>query len=232
MKQLALIVLLLFVSAGSLYAQKNLLIASILQEGTNAPASGVEIRIAGLFKEPLTTFTTGPDGEIEYRTNQKVLYLEIRSTDLNFQSTFEKITLVPNDTSRISIKLAARDPKEVKQIQQGLQKLPMEINQQPYTCTDYTQQDINVRFIDSCLTANLHYPEKAREMNLRDKVQVKFFVDKNGKVCNIELSNPTYAILEEEILRVVSSLSDMPIAVCKGKKFPAFYVLPVSFGEE
>lgn len=232
MKQLHLILLFLLFTINNAQSQKNFLVATILLEGTNTPAVGMEITIMGRFKQPLTTLTTDSDGKIRYTTNQTVLNLNIRSKDLNFKSTFEQLNLIPKDTSLVTVTLTKRDPTEADRMKRGLQKLPEEKNPTPYTCTDYTQQNIHAHQIDSCLTSRINYPEKAREFNLTAKIQVKFIIDKNGQVCNIELLDQTYTILEEEVIRAASLLSDMPVAICKGKKFPAYYTIPVRFGEE
>ncbi|WP_430406349.1 energy transducer TonB [Fluviicola sp.] len=219
MKTVLLSLILLF-CASAVQSQKNLLVATILLEGTNTPAPGVEILIMGRFHQPLTTLTTDPDGKIRYATNQTSLNLNIRSNDLNFKSTFEQLNLAPGDTSLLSITLIKRDPIEADRMKRGLQKLPEEKNPTPYTCTDYTQQNLHAHQIDSCLTSQINYPEKAREFNLTAKIRVKFIIDKTGQVCNIELLDQTYTILEEEVIRAASLLTDMPVAICKGKKFP------------
>lgn len=227
-----LLYLILLLGISTAQSQKNLLVATILLEGTNAPAPGVEIMIMSKFKEPLTTLTTNNQGRITYLTNKTSLFFNIRSSDLNFKSTFEQLNLAPEDTSHITIVLTKRDPIEASKIKQGLQKLPEEKNPTPYTCTDYTRQNLLARQIDSCLMSQVNYPEKAREFNLTAKLRVKFIINKTGQVCNIELLDQTYTILEEEVIRAASLLTDMPVAICKGKKFPAYYTIPVRFGEE
>lgn len=235
MKTPMLLFLLLFgIMPKVLQAQKNQLIATILLEGTNQPAPGIKILILGKFKEPLTTLISDADGKIRYLTSHSVLYLDIRSNDLDLQSTFERINLVPKDTSFASITLTKRNSLEAAKIKRVLQKLSEDKSAKPdvYTCTDYTRQNSNTRIIDSCFTAGIIYPEKAREAGISDNLQVKFIVDKSGQICNLELLSPTFAILEEEIWRAAASLSDLPVAVCKGKKFPAYYTLPVRFALE
>lgn len=231
MKTVLLSLIVLFATSIA-QSQKNSLVATILLEGTNTPAPGVEIMIMGWFKQPLTTLTTDQNGKIRYATNQTLLSLNIRSNDLNFKSTFEQINLVPGDTTLLSITLIKRDPTEADQIKKGLQKLPEDKNAAPYTCTDYSQQNINTTKIDYCLMSQVNYPEKASEFGLTASMRVKFIIDKNGEVCNIELLDQTYTILEEEVIRAASLLSNMPVAICKGKKFPAYYTIPVKFGLE
>lgn len=231
MKTVLLSIILLF-STSAAQSQKNLLVATILLEGTNTPAAGVEIMILGRFKQPLTTLTTDPDGKIRYETSQTLLNLNIRSMDPDYKSTFEQLNLAPGDTSLVSVTLTKRNPTEADRMKQGLQKLPEDKKPTPYTCTDYTQQNLHAHQIDSCLTSRINYPEKARELGLTGKIRVKFIIDKNGQVCNIELLDQSYTILEEEVIRATSLLSDMPVAICKGKKFPAYYTIPVRFGEE
>nr|WP_294860478.1 TonB family protein [uncultured Fluviicola sp.] len=235
MKTVLLFLILFFVTS-VVQSQKNALVLTILREGTKIPVSGVEILVMGKFQEPITTLTTDNRGRITYLTNKSSLYVNIRSNDLNLKSTFEPVNLttLSSDTSFRFIFLTPRDSVEAAQIKRILQKLPEDKSTKPdaYTCTDFTQQNSNARIIDSCLTARITYPEKAREAGLSANLNVKFIVDKNGQLCNLEIISPTYTIFEEEILRAAANLTNLPIAVCKGKKFPAYYTLPVRFGVE
>lgn len=234
MKNSAVLLLLLFLTTGSLLAQKNTLVLSVLEEGTNTPVPGAEIFLFDQFKEPLTTLITDKNGRISYATNKTSLFVNIRSNDLRWKSGFEQISLpVPGaDTCFRSVFLALRDSAETAQMKRGLQKLQEDKNLPAYTCTGSAQHNTNPHIIDSCLKANLRYPEKARACNLTARVKVKFFVDANGLVCGIELQDHTYTILEEEILRALSSLSGLPVILCKGQKYAGFYMMPVSFGGE
>jgi hypothetical protein len=217
----------------SLLAQKTTLVLTVSEEGTNMPVPAAELFLFDKFKEPLTTLITDNQGRITYVTNKTPLFVNIRSNDLRWKSGFEQISLpAPSqDTCFRSIVLALRDSAEIAHMKRGLQKLQEDKNQPAYTCTGSAQQNTNPNIIDSCLKANLHYPEKAREWNLTARVKVKFFVDTNGLVCGIELQDHTYTILEEEILRALSSLSGLPVITCKGQKYAGFYMMPVRIGE-
>ncbi len=234
MKNSAVLFLFLFLNAtGSLLAQKTTLVLTVSEEGTNVPVPGAELFLFDKFKEPLTTLITDNQGRITYVTNKTPLFVNIRSNDLRWKSGFEQISLPApgQDTCFRSVFLALRDSAETAQMKRGLQKLQEDKKQPAYTCTDYTQQNNNTSFIDSCISARITYPEKAQEFGLSAQLRVKFFVDTNGLICGIELQDQTYTILEEEILRALSSLSGLPVITCKGHKYAAYYSIPVQIGE-
>ncbi len=235
MKTPLLILLLLSVSiTNKTLAQKNKLVATILGETNRKPMTGLEVRISAPGGRILTKLTTDSTGKIEYPTDQTFLELDIRSNNLDFKSAFKQVRLIPDNPTIEFYFLAPRDPEEVEQIKQGLQKLPGDKNEvlANVFCPNFisgTQDTATFKEVYSCLIKNMKYPEEAQELGIEGKIKVKFIIDENGKICNLELVNSNFAILEEEALRAAACLSGMTPATCDGKKVPTYYVLPVSF---
>lgn len=223
----------LLIAANTANSQSRLLIKILL--GEDRPAKGVEIRMLNSKMNPITTLTTDEQGMISYQTDQEGShYLDIHSNDLNFKSRFERVSVGTEDTTYRQYYLRTRDPEEVTQIKQGLQKRPEEGPPKAgvMTCPDYisgTKDTATLKEVYSCLISNLSYPQQAQDWELQGKLKIKFIVNENGLINNIELMNSSFAILEEEALRAAACLTGLSPATCDGKKVPTYYMLPVSF---
>ena len=78
--------------------------------------------------------------------------------------------------------------------------------------------------------ANTKYPEEAKKNNITGKVIVRFVVEKNGTVSNVEILQKVDPLLDAEAIRVVSSLPvfESP-AIKAGEPVRVFYMLPITF---
>lgn len=226
------LILLLFLSLSS-KAQNNLLMATIL-DGNGIPAKELTIHIRNSANTLLNTVQTDSAGNFQFLTSESNLSLDIRSNKLEFKSMFNDCYMLPNDTTQKLLVLPNRSPEELEKLKQGLQKLSTEEKDKlvRITCPTFVsgvEDPEKQKEIYSCLIGNLTYPQEAVEAGVEGKVYIKFIVDENEQIRNMEILGSTYAILEEEALRAAACLSGIGAATCEGKKVPTVYTLPVSF---
>lgn len=214
-------------------AQKNLLKGTILFENDSA-AKNVEIRVYDNDENPVTILHTDKQGYFEFRTSKKILVLDIRSNDLNFKSSVEEYVFNKKSKTDASCILTKRDPEEVEQIKQGIQKLPTaeKPKLRDQFCPDLvsgTEDTATFKEVYACLVGNIEYPMAAQEAGAQGRILIQFVVDEYGKISNVEIINGSYAILEEESLRAAACLSGLSPASCGGKKVSTYYTLPLRF---
>lgn len=78
------------------------------------------------------------------------------------------------------------------------------------------------------LTKNLQYPEEAQNNEVQGQVVVKFIVDKEGKVSDVEaISGP--AELREEAVRVIRKSGLWTPAIQNGRKVKSYKSQPINF---
>jgi periplasmic protein TonB len=78
------------------------------------------------------------------------------------------------------------------------------------------------------LTKNLNYPEEAQNNEIQGTVVVKFIVDKEGKVSDVEaISGPNE--LRDEAVRVIKKSGNWIPAVQNGRKVKSYKSQPINF---
>ena len=79
------------------------------------------------------------------------------------------------------------------------------------------------------LVKNLQYPKKAREDSIQGRVIVKFIVQKDGSIANIEIESSPHETLSKEAIRVIELMPKWKPGRLKGEPVRVQYVLPVTF---
>lgn len=79
------------------------------------------------------------------------------------------------------------------------------------------------------LVGKLKYPAKAIEKGIEGRVIVQFLVTKDGKITNAEVASSTDPLLNEEALRVISSMPDWIPAKRNGQNIDMQFSLPLTF---
>lgn len=80
------------------------------------------------------------------------------------------------------------------------------------------------------LGKNLRYPDEAINAELQGVVQVRFIVDKDGNVSDVEaISGPTEGGLREEAVRVIKKSGKWTPALQNGRYVKTYKVQPVTF---
>lgn len=80
---------------------------------------------------------------------------------------------------------------------------------------------------------NIKYPEEARKLGVEGMVLSKFVVEKDGSISRIKITRSIGSGTDEEVLRVVNLMADLPgkwsPGVHEGKKVAVEFVLPIKF---
>ncbi|NPD80405.1 energy transducer TonB [Prevotella sp. PINT] len=79
------------------------------------------------------------------------------------------------------------------------------------------------------LTNELHYPPSCRKANQQGTVSVKFVVEKDGSITNVEIAQPSYAPLNTEALRVIKAMPKWKPGQEKGKPARTVVAIPIVF---
>ena len=117
------------------------------------------------------------------------------------------------------------------------------------SCKQSSPQNVSDKLIDSVYTQvdqlplfsggdtallkfiakNTIYPDSAKKNNIQGKVVVKFVVQKDGSVSNIEVLKPVSPLLDKEAIRVVGTLKFENPGKLKGKPVAVWYMVPITF---
>lgn len=79
------------------------------------------------------------------------------------------------------------------------------------------------------LTENLNYPDKVRERNITGTVVLKFVIEKDGRITNIEIARSVAKDLDEECIRVIQKMPRWKPGTVNGKPARVQYCLPIQF---
>ncbi len=79
------------------------------------------------------------------------------------------------------------------------------------------------------LQRNLRMPETELEPGARVRVMAKFVVDANGKVSEIEITQPAEAVFNTEVRRVISKMPDWKPGMQNHRRVAVYFNLPVNF---
>jgi len=85
------------------------------------------------------------------------------------------------------------------------------------------------RAVMDFVSNNLKYPEAAKEMNIQGKVYVKFAVNTDGKVSDIQIVKGLSKECDNEVLRVIRLMPDWKPGTLNGIPVKTYYTLPVKF---
>ena len=84
--------------------------------------------------------------------------------------------------------------------------------------------------LNEFLTENIQYPKHLREQNIEGRVLVRFVVDIDGYVIDVESISPeAHKDLQREAMRVVSEMPKWKPGMQGGKPVMVYYTLPIAF---
>lgn len=113
---------------------------------------------------------------------------------------------------------------------------PMEPGINPHPHTDYLEQvDVQAEFPGGINKArqfianNLQYPREAQENGIEGTVRVKFMVELDGSISNIEIVSKLGYGLDEEVIRVIKRMPKWAPAKADSKPVKSYFTMPVSF---
>lgn len=73
------------------------------------------------------------------------------------------------------------------------------------------------------------YPPKCLKKGITGKVFVRFVVNANGKVTNVNIAKGAHKLLNEEAIRVVKEFPDFKPGYQRGKAVAVQYIIPINF---
>jgi protein TonB len=79
------------------------------------------------------------------------------------------------------------------------------------------------------LSKNLHYPDAARESNIEGRVLVKFVVNEDGAVSDVQVQRGIGGGCDEEAKRVVAAMPNWKPGKQNGKPVKVYFTLPIMF---
>ncbi len=79
------------------------------------------------------------------------------------------------------------------------------------------------------LKSNLVYPKAAQDSSIQGRVIVRFTIEKDGSITDVEVARSVYPALDEEAVRVVSMMPKWKPATKKGEPIRCKYILPIFF---
>jgi TonB family protein len=81
----------------------------------------------------------------------------------------------------------------------------------------------------SFIAANLKYPVVAQENGIQGRVVVKFVVDKNGRITDVEIARSVDPSLDKEAMRIVKAMPKWKPGKLKGNCVRVKYTVPIVF---
>jgi TonB family protein len=82
----------------------------------------------------------------------------------------------------------------------------------------------------SFIAANLKYPVVAQENGIQGRVIVKFVVDKDGRITDVEITRSVDPSLDKEAMRIVKAMPKWKPGKLKGNCVRVKYTIPIVFG--
>lgn len=82
----------------------------------------------------------------------------------------------------------------------------------------------------SFIAANLKYPVVSQENGIQGRVIVKFVVDKDGRITDVEITRSVDPTLDKEAMRIVKAMPKWKPGKLKGNCVRVKYTIPIVFG--
>ena len=79
------------------------------------------------------------------------------------------------------------------------------------------------------IATNMHYPEEARAQRAEGVVMVRFVVNTEGIIEDVEIMKRVHPAIDAEVLRIVSKLEPFVHGYQGGKPVNVYYMLPMTF---
>ena len=79
------------------------------------------------------------------------------------------------------------------------------------------------------LAENVQYPEDARQMSIKGRVNVKFVVYKDGSIGDISVTKSVYSSLDQEAVRVIRNMPKWIPGRQDGVNVDVYFIIPILF---
>lgn len=152
--------------------------------------------------------------------------LELSEADI--LSTFEEISSDYGDIQSVSLSIVGESPVDYEMIEE----VGDTVNEEDEI---YVRVEKKAEFqggrtaLVEYLKRELHYPEEAIATGTQGRVFVKFVVNKDSTISNVQIVRGVDSRLDNEAIRVVSSMPKWIPAEHNGEKVRSWFTLPVLF---
>lgn len=134
----------------------------------------------------------------------------------------EQVTSIQRDNEvRDEIRISDKDEIRASQISED-----NSIHNEVEVCASYPG---GISSLMTWLSSNVRYPEAAQQNNIQGKVVVKFIVEKDGSISNVDVIRSVDRDLDREALRVVNMMPKWNPGTNKGVPVRSYFTLPVNF---
>lgn len=140
------------------------------------------------------------------------------------------------DTKSVKEAISKRQKAEKEEQQRKLiQELEAQHSQQKSDGEIYATVDQQAEFLGGVealfkwLSANLIYPKEAQEIGIEGKVGVKFVVNTDGSISDIQVSRSVHPSLDAEAIRLVKKMPKWQPAKNNGVPVRSYFTLPFTF---
>ncbi len=79
------------------------------------------------------------------------------------------------------------------------------------------------------IAKNVKYPQLAQENGIQGKVYIKFVIEKDGSITDVQVSRGVDASLDREAVRVIKAMPKWKPGKQRGKAVRVSYTLPINF---
>ncbi|MDE7375041.1 MAG: energy transducer TonB [Odoribacter sp.] len=79
------------------------------------------------------------------------------------------------------------------------------------------------------ISKNVKYPQLAQENGIQGKVFIKFVIEKDGSITDVQVSRGVDASLDKEAIRVIKAMPKWKPGKQRGKAVRVSYTLPINF---
>lgn len=79
------------------------------------------------------------------------------------------------------------------------------------------------------MSQHLRYPETALQNNIHGRVVVKFIIEKDSTISNVQIARSAHENLDNEALRLVNNMPNWIPAKNNGESVRSYFNLPVTF---
>jgi len=79
------------------------------------------------------------------------------------------------------------------------------------------------------LIDNIVYPKHARDANIQGKVVVRFIVEPDGSITNIEVDKSVHELLDDEVVRLMKLMPNWKPGLVNGQPVRTRFRMPVRF---
>lgn len=83
--------------------------------------------------------------------------------------------------------------------------------------------------VNQFISQNLRYPKEAMKKGIQGRVAVKFVVTSTGHIKGVSVAGRSQPLLDEEAIRIVSSMPPWQPGTHNGKPVNIYYILPITF---